>query len=49
MLTDKMLPIELNASPNKEEGFVEVTSYDVDDFKALMKYTRVDGIYVSGD
>ena len=46
--THKMLPIELN-NPNKEDGTVEVTSYDVDTFKALMKYTRVDGIYASGD
>ena len=47
--TDKVLPLEFDDHPNKEDGTVEVTSYDVDTFKALMKYTRVDGIYASGD
>ena len=46
--TTKMFPIELN-EPNTEDGTVKVTSYDADTFKALMKYTRVDGIYAARD
>ena len=46
--TTKMFPIELN-EPNTEDGTVKVTSYDAATFKALMKYTRVGGIYARGD
>ena len=46
--TDKVLPLEFD-NPNTGDGTVDVTSYNIDLFKALMKYTRVTSIYATGD